>query len=363
MKIFLYLMLTASESVETQQKGIISIIFPGTKFSAEAESPGIRLDRIVFLKRIYENLPVRTSSVHVCLPNVPYIHLFRTSLIMTMTSHRKRMKFHNGRFQPGVVVVVVVLQRLLHRFEPRSVSARHPRDNISPAPFSVLLACLLACFGALSIQPQIIPNEKKNPLSRVPKKKGESTEVKYSLKAYGIPVELIPLTDTGNIKTTYLKQWMKVRKVLDRNKLKDERIDPDLSVIECPESPDVIFRAGTSMSCHPGNVRFRGILEALTLPSAATIKGTQAELAEEVINEVTRTGGQFLRWDNKGGCWTEIRDQMQIHTKVYLSIRDFKYKTRAKRIQQQTSESYTFMFCQNSQYKSTSKRKRCDEGL
>lgn len=285
-KIMLYLLLAASEEVETQRKGITSIVIPGIKFSAEKESHTVKLDRLIFLKRVCEYLPVRSCSIHMCLPNIPYVHVFRTSVIVFLHSHRKRMKFHTG----------------------------------------------------------------------------EPVEIKYCLQGYGIPVELIPLTDTGNVKTVYLKQWMKVRKVIDAMNVESIRFS--VPAIECPGSHDVIFRSGTSISCHPGNARFRGLMEgqlaSLIRSKALGGKVTHSELADQLISEITKVGGRFLKWDTKGGYWTEICDPIQIHTKIVLSIRDFKYKTRMQRANQQSNHSHTFMFCQNSKY-IKSKGKRCLE--
>lgn len=169
-------------------------------------------------------------------------------------------------------------------------------------------------------------------------------ELQYTLKGYGIPVELIPLTDTGNVKTAYLKQWIKLRKNLDG--LNENRgSKPELSIIECPGSNDVVFRPGTSVSCHPGNVRFRCLLESITSPDETPLKSTQAQMAERLINDVESVGGRFLKWDSQG-YWSAMRDKMAIHTKVALSIRDFKYKTKAQRLNRQDNQSYTYMFCQ-----------------
>ena len=169
-------------------------------------------------------------------------------------------------------------------------------------------------------------------------------ELKYTLKGYGIPVELIPLTDTGNIKTAYLKQWIKLRKNLES--LNENRGISDGSIIECPGSNDVVFRQGTSVSCHPGNVQFRCLLESITSPEETPLKSTQAEMAEMLIKKIESLGGQFLKWDSQG-YWSEMRNKMNIHTKVSLSIRDFKYKTKAQRSNRQSNQSYTYLFCQD----------------
>jgi len=300
-KIIIYLNWAASDDVESQRKGMTSIVWPGSTSTAGDDSSGLKLNRIIFMKRIYESLPIRTCSIHMCLPDTPIHHAIRSVLILSMTPFRHRMKFHVG----------------------------------------------------------------------------EKIELQYSLKGYGLPIELIPLTDTGNVKTTYLKQWMKLRRILEVMKMTEEKnkqeqygggddgnnanddtsittntstisspLHPLESIIECPGSYDVVFRSGTNMACHPGNVRFRCLIESKHEHPHIVSQTTQAELAEQLIEEIGMMSGRFLKWDSRG-YWTELKDRLQIHTKVALSIRDYKYKTKAQR-NRQTNQSFTYLFqCQD----------------
>lgn len=278
-KILLYTVLAASDDVETQRKGIISIIWPGTKLPNGDNLRNVKLNRILFLKRVYETLPVRTCSIHFGIPDSPFNQLMQTLITLSMPQYMQRMKFHVG----------------------------------------------------------------------------EAIERQYSIKSFGVPIELIPLTETGNIKTTYLKQWMKLRRRIEVMKMIEAANDNSVSIIECPGSNDVVFRSGTSMSCHPGNVHFRYMVESKHEIPSLVSKTTQAELAEQLIREIEASGGRFLKWDNIG-YWTELKDPLQIHTKVALSIRDFKYKTKAQK-NRQTNQSYTYLFqCQDG-----NKRKRTQD--
>ena len=45
---------------------------------------------------------------------------------------------------------------------------------------------------------------------------GQVMELQYLVKGYGIPVDHIPLTDTGNVKTQNLRIWMKLRTTLEK---------------------------------------------------------------------------------------------------------------------------------------------------
>ena len=172
-------------------------------------------------------------------------------------------------------------------------------------------------------------------------------ELNYILKSYGIPVDLTPITDSGNIKTSYLKQWLRLRKVVECGMTPDGTRTNTLSIIECPRSNDVIFRPGTSMLCHPGNVVFRGQIEA-KLDRVTVKRSEKEEVAMEIIKEVKDSGGRFLMWDN-GGWWSELHDIPMLSTKISISYRDFKMKLQAaikehSQNKQQKIDASTFAF-------------------
>lgn len=96
-KIMIYLNWAASDDVESQRKGITSIVWPGSTSTAGDDSSGLKLNRIIFMKRIYESLPIRTCSIHICLPDTPVHHAIRSVLILSMAPFRQRLKFHVGK--------------------------------------------------------------------------------------------------------------------------------------------------------------------------------------------------------------------------------------------------------------------------
>jgi hypothetical protein len=156
---------------------------------------------------------------------------------------------------------------------------------------------------------------------------GKGVELQYILKSFGIPVDLTPITDSGNIKMTHLKQWLRLRKIVEVGLTSDGIKTNNLSIIECPKSNDVIFRPGTSMLCHPGNVVFRGLIEAKQ--NRTTVKRAEKEeVALEIIREVQEIGGRFLMWDN-GGWWSELHDVILISAKIAICYRDFKMKVQS----------------------------------
>jgi len=176
---------------------------------------------------------------------------------------------------------------------------------------------------------------------------GEGVELQYRLKSYGIPVDLTPITDSGNIKTTHLKQWLRLRKIIEVGMTPDGIKTETLSIIECPGSNDVIFRPGTSMLCHPGNVVFRGLIESKQ--NRTTVKRAEKEeVALEIIREVEEMGGRFLMWDNIG-WWSKLNDVSLISTKIAISYRDFKTKVQCfvqqhQQTKQQKVDCSTYAF-------------------
>jgi len=153
-------------------------------------------------------------------------------------------------------------------------------------------------------------------------------ERRYRLKGFGIPVEMIPITDTGNVKRTYLYQWIKVRKSIESNE--NAGATKSQTMILLPRSNDVLIRTGTTTLSHPGNVFFRGLIEMKHEEFRSGSEFTQSFLAEDIVEEIERLKGHFLTWDSRG-FWTDLRDRNQIIFKVEVSIRDFKVKLKARK--------------------------------
>jgi len=183
---------------------------------------------------------------------------------------------------------------------------------------------------------------------------GEEIEQLYKLKSYGIPVELIPVTGTGNIKTIYLKQWIRLRKTLEDMRAKE--LD-DSVLYQLPRSTDVIFRTGTSLTCHPGNSMFQSIIESKVKEHSEASQAGKMAITRDIIETVKQKEGRFLQWDTRG-WWTELTGTSHVHTKVAVSVRDFKSKSVAQQ-NRQNSQSNTSVF-ENQDGKKRRKRARDD---
>lgn len=171
---------------------------------------------------------------------------------------------------------------------------------------------------------------------------GQMTELQYLVKGYGIPVDLIPLTATGNVKIQNLRAWLKVRSTI-------ENPEGDIAgnIIECPGSNDVLFRPSKLVKGHPGNVKFHSLIEYYHEKDMGITAASK-----QIISDIHEGGGLILVWD-KRGWWTNMVDEAQMQFKVSVSYRDFKKKNRAKT---QFYQSSTFAF----QEQNGIKRKRIE---
>lgn len=172
---------------------------------------------------------------------------------------------------------------------------------------------------------------------------GQDIENRYQLNGFGIPLDQLPITESGKIKITHFKKWVQLRKnIEDPNPDSHYRRDMK-SIVECPGLNDVVFRPSQSTMCHPGNVMFRGLVESKHFEhSIAPTREAKIEITKGVISEVKKRGGRFLAWNNLT-WWTELTDERLIYSKIAVFFRNSKVSAKAKS-NHQSMKSSTYMF-------------------
>ncbi|KAG7344954.1 hypothetical protein IV203_032485 [Nitzschia inconspicua] len=186
----------------------------------------------------------------------------------------------------------------------------------------------------------------------------DDCEVRYKLLTFGIPVDLLPVTESNNIKTKNHHLWIKGRRAIEQAEQNAGHYNAATSnLVDCPALADVVFKAGTSNISHPGNSIFRELLFAnYNAYFDAKTHASKQEVVSRVIQDVTRRDGKFLEWDNCG-CWAIIRDPGLVRKKVYNSLFYFK-KTFNARSNVQMTVCSTFAF----ERQDGKKRKRDPDG-
>ncbi|MGK3745402.1 MAG: hypothetical protein ACI90V_012263, partial [Bacillariaceae sp.] len=93
LKILMYTFWTIGNDVDTQRKGVITIVMFDSSFHtiSHLEGAGMIQPSDGWL------LSVRTSAIHICTPDTPFFRLRRSFLTMAIGSHtRSRLKLHVG---------------------------------------------------------------------------------------------------------------------------------------------------------------------------------------------------------------------------------------------------------------------------
>jgi len=291
-KIVLYLLVIAGDDVESQQKGIIFLIWPNPDIAKSLKlrypiNSGGRLVQMVL-----QCAPIRIAACHFCTPpNDPFYRIIHSVLALCMDGTRSRLKFHSG----------------------------------------------------------------------------EPIELEYKINSYGIPVDLLPRTSTGNVKTTYLKQWIRQRSAFEEDILANNNHTTTTTstnaaaaasatsatagmdnknyyydMIECPGSSDVVFRQGKQVMNHPGNVAFRSLIESKSSLHETATQTQKSAIAKEVVDTMIEVrGGRFLVWDEKPCCWKAITDHNKQRHKVAIAFRNFKSYRKAMGNRQTIIQSTT----------------------
>jgi len=168
---------------------------------------------------------------------------------------------------------------------------------------------------------------------------GDELEMRYRLKSYGIPVELLPITETGSVKMINHNYWIKTRKHVEQG------IDTNVTVVECPGSNDVVFRQGTSSMENPGNVKCRDLILSFLenrdgemhhagTGSSGTNSSSMAakflnDSVERLVDEIEcYRCGRFLEWDKNRSTWIQMMDRHKVNQKVSVLIQSIDKRYR-----------------------------------
>ena len=173
-----------------------------------------------------------------------------------------------------------------------------------------------------------------NNMARMRMQMGTEIEMRYNLNGYGIPIHLLPLTETGAVKVKYFHEWLRIRKTLEAATKAEYDSDNGAlgRAVVCPGLTDVVFRQGTPSMKNPGNVIFRDAMNSNLEDYHSQhmyLHGhhQQPGQIEAFVDDLIRTtennkGGLFLEWDRRLGVWVKMMDRQRIKNKVTIAYRD-----------------------------------------
>jgi hypothetical protein len=159
-------------------------------------------------------------------------------------------------------------------------------------------------------------------------------EVKYMLQTFGIPVSTMPITNEGEvIFNSHREIWANRRKIERArcrcNALESSSISGDdasttttLKVIYSPRNSDVLFGRGQAYQNHPGNVRFRSLIDEYRDAYEQASRKEKTKVAVEIVRLLHDRNGRFLKEDGSKG-WIEV-DGVAVRQKVSSCFRSFR---------------------------------------
>jgi hypothetical protein len=134
---------------------------------------------------------------------------------------------------------------------------------------------------------------------------GTHTEVQYSLMTFGIPVDSLPVTYEGELKTSNHTKWVARREAKDSNMMCSGRHEG----IDLPCHNDVLLGRGKPYQDHPGNVRMRHLVETYVGDyKSSKVLGQKTLLAAKVVASIKQDSCRFLK-RNAVGWWLEVPDE------------------------------------------------------
>jgi len=143
---------------------------------------------------------------------------------------------------------------------------------------------------------------------------GALTEVLYHLMSFGIPIDAVPVSASGSIKTKDFHKW-----ILRRKKKEDFVMYNGKSTrwdrIDLPSMNDVLFAKGRPYQHHPGNQEYlRLIHDCLRDYEQAPNRKEKRTVAWNLIDSMRAKSTRFLIKDNDD-WWVEASEK-DMHEKV-----------------------------------------------
>jgi len=304
-------------------------------------------DRKTLEGGLYQVLPGRDRSGRVVVgkfhdpkfANLPLLSKLRVFYYVTMVSMEKEEDH-----KKGVVILVFNMYRENNRTEtwknctllwnlPVRVTAFHICHDGDPK------VRILVSLGIMAM----------GPFSRMHLRVHEGTlmECIYKLLTFGISSRQLPIKESDGVNTDQMIVWVKQRQTIessrDQQKPKSKkarrpkRSSPDSCSSEFAVMPgefDVLLGRGKSSQNHPGNIRFRQLVESKRDEYERAKVLEKTLIAERVVQTIRDLPGRFLRQD--GDLWEEV-DYETARDKVAHVFRDKRRKH--KRLQQNGAES------------------------
>jgi hypothetical protein len=154
---------------------------------------------------------------------------------------------------------------------------------------------------------------------------GSHLECQHALTSFGIPLVTLPLTQEGTMLTDQHMTWLERRREIEAKRAsvmgEEAEATETLSNTRMRIFPvDVLFGRGKLVLEHPGNVRFRLLIDNYMGKYEVSSKLRKTCIARIVVQMVVDDSGRFLKRLNAGE-WEEV-DYETARNKVASTFRN-----------------------------------------
>jgi hypothetical protein len=119
---------------------------------------------------------------------------------------------------------------------------------------------------------------------------------------FGVPVQFVPVSYEGELKTGNHMKWLAKREARDKGLKREGWFDG----IDLPARHDVLLGRGKPFQEHPGNICMRGLVELHIEEYQLAPMGQKNVTATKIVR-ATLLNGRFVK-KRSDGWWEEVND-------------------------------------------------------
>jgi hypothetical protein len=126
---------------------------------------------------------------------------------------------------------------------------------------------------------------------------GTHKECMASLMTFGIPVQLFPVSENGELLRQNQLEWIEGRRAVENKNSKE-------TAVLLPRSQDILCGRGKGLQNHMGNARLRLVMESHFAEYESVDKKEKTTLASRIVQEMNSKGSRFLK--RTDGVWEQV---------------------------------------------------------
>lgn len=168
---------------------------------------------------------------------------------------------------------------------------------------------------------------------------GSAMELLYRLQGHGVQMRTGPVDSSGKPRHEILTSWYAIHLGYMRSKgfPVGNLVDPksvrhparltSTAVLEpvIIQPTDVLLGRGKGSQDHPGNIRFRKVLDGYSDVYDSAPRQERRQIARELCHMLTSDGMRFLKLSEEG-LWVEERDLAAVEAKIGQKFRSNRKK-------------------------------------